>query len=231
MTPIHPVPSTRVWTPTRRSAPTGLARGDWLVNQLPLGMLQDVFLVRFVRIFQDMATVYLDHVDSLAHQLDPAVAPPSMVRYLGRWLGVRSIDPTLPARAPARHRPGVVDDPGVAGNAARSRDSCSSSISGAPADVTDTAGVFHEGETPANAGFVVARVESVGWATEPALVELVRSEIPAGARLEFWIGDRRVVDDQTTPDDDDRRGAVAHAPALARRRRDATERQGGPSDA
>ena len=72
-----------------------MRRHDWLVQQLPVGMVDDDFLVRFLSIFQTIADTVLHQVDTLPHMFDPAVAPDSMVRLMGRWIGLDWIDPSL----------------------------------------------------------------------------------------------------------------------------------------
>ena len=68
-----------------------MRRNDWLLGQLPMGMLEDDFFVRFVSIFQDVATSLLEGADNIDNVVDVSVAPESMVRYLGSWLGIESI--------------------------------------------------------------------------------------------------------------------------------------------
>src|SRR5262249_7801556 len=81
-----------------RQPPGGRAvrRRDWLSHQLPGGMVEDEFLVRFLTIFQDVADTVLHQVDTLPHMFDAAVAPDSMVRLMGHWIGIDWIDPSLP---------------------------------------------------------------------------------------------------------------------------------------
>ena len=75
------------------------ARPRWLVDQLPVGMLEDEFFVRFVSIFQDLADTYVDAIDSVPSTMDLSVAPPDFVRWLGGWIGLDSVDPGLPLLA------------------------------------------------------------------------------------------------------------------------------------
>ncbi len=109
--PLPPPPSTDLSSTTTSStdlSSTGMVaatsgpafwqggrRPDWLVGQLPIGMLDDDFFNRFVSIFQDEAVTYLDDIDNLANIIDPAVAPPSMVRFMGAWLALPAINPSL----------------------------------------------------------------------------------------------------------------------------------------
>ena len=73
-----------------------MRREDWLLHQLPVGMVEDDFLSRFLRIFQSVADTELHQIDALRHMFDPTVAPDGMVRLMGPWIGVDWIDPSLP---------------------------------------------------------------------------------------------------------------------------------------
>src|SRR4051812_8783714 len=73
-----------------------MRRDDWLLGQLPMGMLEDDFFARFVGIFQEVATTFVDDVDNLENVVDVTVAPEAVVRWLGAWLGIDSIDSSLP---------------------------------------------------------------------------------------------------------------------------------------
>ena len=63
----------RLAVPVRRPPGGGAMttrRDDWLVHQLPVGMVEDEFLVRFLSIFQDVADTVIDQVDNLPHMFD-----------------------------------------------------------------------------------------------------------------------------------------------------------------
>ena len=70
-------------------------RNDWLLSQLPMGMLDDDFFVRFVSLFEDVATSYLEGTDNIPNVVDVDVAPPELVRWLGSWIGMPPIDSSL----------------------------------------------------------------------------------------------------------------------------------------
>jgi phage tail-like protein len=194
-----PVP---VWTRGRRAGVTGRARGDWLVNQLPLGMLEDRFLVRFVRIFQTVASTILEQVDNLEHQLDVSVASPEMVRYMGRWLSVDNIDPEMPEEL---QRQIVVEW----GNALpwrgtrRGLETLLALVTAGPVQVEETGGIWRAGEGPRRPPKVVARVASTFWTTEEALLALVRAEVPAAVPFELYVGDERLWPPPDDPDEPD----------------------------
>ena len=52
-----------------------MRREQWLLSQLPVGMVEDDFFVRFVSIFQDVATTLLDGADNIDNLVDVTVAP------------------------------------------------------------------------------------------------------------------------------------------------------------
>ena len=166
-------------------------RGQWLIDQLPLAMLEDDFLVRFLGIFQELADGYIVQVDNMEHVVDTTVAPLPMVRALGAWIGVPPIDPSLPDQVQRR----IVREHGQMlqwrGTAMGLRHLLEM-VTDAPAEISDTGGVYAEGEAPENPAHVRIKVESSGWTTEDDLLDLVRSELPAAVSFELAIGDRTI---------------------------------------
>lgn len=166
-------------------------RGRWLVDQLPLAMLDDDFLVRFVGIFQELADSFMLQADTMEHVIDASVAPDRMVRALGTWIGVPEIDPSLPDAVQRR----IVREHGHMlqwrGTSMGLRHLLEM-VTGESAEVIDSGGVFPEGEAPENTGAVKITVESSGWTTEDDLLDLVRGELPAAVTFELAIGDRRI---------------------------------------
>lgn len=168
-----------------------MRREDWLLAQLPVGMLDDDFFVRFMGIFQQVGSTLLDSLDNLANTVDCSVAPEPMLRYLASWIGVDAIDPSLPhpvqreiVRASAR----ILSWRGTR----RGLQQFLELISGGPAVVEEGGGVYAEGEAPAGSAWARLRVQSTGWMTERDFVQLVRDEVPAHVRLELFVGDRCV---------------------------------------
>jgi phage tail-like protein len=166
-------------------------RGPWLIDQLPMAMLEDDFLVRFLGIFQQLADGYMLQVDNIEHVVDTTVAPDVMVRALGAWIGVPPIDPSLPDQVQRR----IVREHGQMlqwrGTAMGLRHLLEM-VTDAPAEITDSGGVYAEGEAPENPAHVTIKVESSGWTTEDDLLDLVRSELPAAVSFELTIGDRTI---------------------------------------
>ncbi len=166
-------------------------RGQWLIDQLPLAMLEDDFLVRFLGIFQELADGYMVQVDNIEHVVDTTVAPDTMVRALGAWIGVPPIDPSLPDQVQRR----IVREHGQMlqwrGTAMGLRHLLEM-VTDAPAEILDSGGVYPEGEAPENPGHVTIKVESSGWTTEDDLLDLVRTELPAAVSFELSVGDRTI---------------------------------------
>ncbi|MEO5900013.1 MAG: phage tail protein [Ilumatobacteraceae bacterium] len=81
-------------TKDRLSERLGYGAG-WLVGALPLGMQGDDFMVRFLTIFEEVATTLRAASDSVTSIADVDVTSPEMVRYLGEWVGAPALDKRL----------------------------------------------------------------------------------------------------------------------------------------
>lgn len=167
------------------------ARGaDWLVGQLPAGMLSDDFFVRFVRIFQAQAETLLAHADTLPHLADPQLAPPEMVRYMAGWLGGPGIDDSYSVTAQRRILQTFARTLPWRGTR-RGLEMLLELFSGAPATIVDGGGVFAQGELPDDVARVRLEVASTGPLREDDFLALVLDELPAHVRVEIVIGDHR----------------------------------------
>ena len=186
-----------------------MRRDDWLLHQLPVAMAEDEFIGRFLSIFQDVADTVVGQIDNLPHAFDVTVAPPTMVRTLGRWIGLDWVDPSLPIalqRRIVREYFSLLRWRGTR----RGMQQLLELISEAPAVVEETGGIYAEGESPPGIGHVVLRVASAGWATEPDLLRIVRAELPASVTFELFVGDRPI-----WPATSSAIGTEAEEPALA----------------
>ena len=163
-----------------------MRRDDWLIAQLPMGLLEDDFFTRFVRIFQDVATTYLEDVDNLEHLVDPSVSPTPFVPYLGSWLGVRSIDPSLPEslqRRIVRESSQILAWRGTRRGLVRFLELvCDGEV-----EVIETGGVYREGESPTAPARIEIRVESTGWTSTEDFVALVLDELPANIPTQIIV--------------------------------------------
>lgn len=70
---------------------------SWLVDQLPVGMLDDRFFHDFVRLFQAGADTILEQVDNIDNIVDRTVAPIEMLRWLAGWTGMTALELAPPS--------------------------------------------------------------------------------------------------------------------------------------
>ena len=167
-------------------------RADWLVEQLPVGMTEEEFLVDFVRIFQSVADTVVDQVDNLPHLFDVTVAPDNVVRTIGSWLGMDWVDPTLPDELQRRivreYSAGILWRGTKVGLTRLLELLCDAR---GEVTVEDNGGVYLD-EPPVIAPHVRMSVPGTGWTTEADLLRIVRSELPAHVTFELEVGGRMI---------------------------------------
>jgi phage tail-like protein len=173
----------RVMAPRRSS--------QWLLNQLPVGMLDADFFVRFVSIFQTVGSSLLENADNIDYLTDVTVAPDAMVRWLGSWIGTDTIDPSLEDELQRRIVASAAATLTWRGTVAGLKRFLELS-SGGPAEVVDGGGVWRDGEAPSDTAWVRMTVQSTGWMDENDFIDLVRDEVPAHVYPELYVGERRV---------------------------------------
>ena len=171
---------------------------QWLINQLPVGMLQSDFFVRFVSIFQELGSKLMDDADLVQHVPDATVTPVPMISHLASWIGIDTIDASLPeplqrvilaSSAKALAHRGTVS--GLQGYLEM--------LSGGPAEVVDGGGVWAEGGAPPDVAWVRMTVQGTGHLSEDEFVAMVRDEVPAHVRAELWVDVRRVLSTAQDP--------------------------------
>lgn len=176
-------------------------RTDWLLNQLPMGMLDDDFFVRFISMFQEVASTLLADADNIPNTVDVTVAPPELVRYLGSWLGISAIDPSLPEELQRRLVRRASHTLAWRGTR-RGLEGFLEVVTGAPAEVEDSGRILRQSiEAPSTNGAVpqagvertvTIRVHSLGWLTPEDFVTLVADEIPANVSWSLYLDDRQL---------------------------------------
>lgn len=164
-----------------------MRRDDWLLWQLPVGMTDDDFFVRFVTIFQRLADTVLDQVDNLPYMFDPTVAPDNMVRQMGEWFGVDWIDSSLDDRLQRQLVLGYADLIRWRGTKIGLR-KLLQLLTGGPVEVQDSGGVFAKEEAPGGPPHVRLDVMSTGWNNTDDLIRIVRAELPATVTFDLWVG-------------------------------------------
>src|SRR5690606_15963168 len=176
-----------------------MRRDDWLTHQLPVGMAEDDFLFRFVSIFQRVADTAMHQIDALPHAFDPSVAPLPMVRAMATWLGVDWVDSSLDERLQRRivtEYSQIVQWRGTRHGMRRLLQLLSG---GSEVSITDSGGVWPGGESPHSSPHVRIDMESSGWLSEPDLVRIVRSELPATVSFDLWLAGRRIYPTEAAP--------------------------------
>jgi phage tail-like protein len=185
--PLRPPASGPAGLPAVRSD----AVGGWLVDQLPACFAGDDFLRRFVGIFQEVADGLRRRIDGIEHTVDATVAPPPFVRWMGGWLGVEGIDPSVPL---GRQRELVfgfgrlLSRRGTGGGLREALQL----VTGEEAVVRDPGGILRDGDDPPEPAPVRIELRGTGPASEPDVVAVIADWIPAAASAELWIGGRRV---------------------------------------
>ena len=164
----------------------------WLVDQLPVGMVQSDSFVRFVALFQELASTLLDDADLVEHIPDVTVTPAPMLQTLAGWIGVEGVDASLP---PQLQRLIVASSSRSLAHrgTVRGLREFVEMLSGAPAEVLDGGGVWREGDAPRDVSWVRITVAGTGHLSEDEFVAILRDEIPAHVRSEVWVGSRRVL--------------------------------------
>lgn len=168
-------------------------RSDWLLAQLPMGMLDDDLFVRFVSIFQEVATSLLEDADNIPNVVDPTVAPVPALSWLASWLGVTWIEPSLPDELQRR----LVRECGKAlawRGTRRGLEVLLEAVTGGEVLVEESGGVRRGTEPPTRAPDPSVRVavRSTGWMSDDDFVELVTDEVPANVRCEIVVDGREI---------------------------------------
>lgn len=164
---------------------------EWLVAQLPVGMVQEDFFRRFVSLFQELGTTSLDDIDNLVNVPDPSVAPAPLLPWLGSWVGVPAIDASLPEL--------VQRDLVRTGSASLAWRGTRQGlvpflelVAGGPVELEETGGIWREGEAPRVSPRVEVRMPSGGWLSDADLYALVREEVPVNVELVLWVDGREL---------------------------------------
>jgi phage tail-like protein len=173
---------------------------QWLLNQLPVGMLDSDFFVRFVSIFQHIGTTLLEDADNIDYLVDASVTPEPMLRWLASWIGTDALDDSLDPTVKRRIVAGAATALTWRGTVTGLRRYLAL-ICGGAVEVEDGGGVWRDGEAPTDTAWVRIKVESTGWLAEDDFVALIRDEIPAHVRAELFVNDRCIwpADEEGTP--------------------------------
>jgi phage tail-like protein len=162
-----------------------------MVGQLPIGMLDDEFFVRFVSIFQGVGSTLLDGVDNIANVIDVTTTPEAFLPWLGSWLALDWLHPSLAEgtkRRVVRHYGELLAWRGTRRGLTRFLEV----LTAGAVEVTETGGVFASGEAPFGPPAVTVRLASTAGLPDRDLVALVREELPAAVTFELRVGERKL---------------------------------------
>lgn len=173
------------------STPVRAARGrdpQWLVRQMPGQMLASDFFVRYLQIFQDLGSTLLEDADNIEHLSDLTVTPTPFIGWLGSWIGVDSLDDSMPELLRRRIVATAAATLAKRGTVSGLR-SFLELLSGGPAEVRDGGGVWAADAAPEDTAWVTMWVGGTGSLATAAFVDLVKDEVPAHVRAELHVGD------------------------------------------
>jgi phage tail-like protein len=156
-----------------------------------MGMLDDDFFVRFTSIYQDVATSFLEGADNIPNIVDVTVAPPEVVRWLGTWIGLDSVDASLDERMQRKLVRQGSRDLAWRGTR-RGLEEFLGVVTGAPVQVEESGGIARAGQLGIRTPTVTVRVASTGWMSGDDFVSLVADEIPANALFEVYLDEQRL---------------------------------------
>lgn len=168
---------------------------DWLVEQLPMVLRADPFLCDFLGIIQEVADGIQVHAENLTDIVDVTVTTSEMVRWIGTWVGVDNVDPSLSderQRRLVRGRGRLLAWRGTR----RGLQALLELITGAAVAITDTGRVVAAGEPVSAQPFVWVDVDRLD-APLDYMAAVVAAELPPDVgfvvRVDgeaVWIDDR-----------------------------------------
>jgi len=174
------------------SRQAGAGSPNWLVGQLPVGMLEDDFLVRFTSIFEDVADTLVDAVDTIDAATDLTVTPDPFVRWLGSWIDAYP-NPGEAAQAPGgtRERAWIqAQARALAGRGTRPslelmlQELCG----GRPVRVIDGGGVYPAGQSPTgDPAWIQVELPSLDQVAASDVLDLIRTEVPVQVAVHLLV--------------------------------------------
>ena len=149
----------------------------WLTGQLPMGIREDDFTVRFATIFERLAESIRADADNVEYVADPAVTPLRVLAYLGQWMGVDLVD----ARLDPEHQREIVDALGKAltrRGTAHALKELLEALTRGQVWVTDAGAVIGDDDVPTYRP-VDVHLQQLGHLRLHEAEAIVRAEVPA----------------------------------------------------
>lgn len=159
----------------------------WLADQLPRVLAEDPFLRKFMGIFEEIADGVRAEANGQENYVDPNVAPPDMVRYLGSW-----VDLDLPETWPEAHQRRFVREIGPEfkwRGTKRGTAAVLEALTGAEVEIDDPAkiGRGRLQPTPVEPQPVQVKLHGTGGLTNIALLKWVAAMLPATVNFDLTI--------------------------------------------
>jgi phage tail-like protein len=168
----------------------------WLLAQLPRAMTGNLLVQAFVAAAEHTGDSVRSQLDVLEYQLDPELASPEMLIYLGGWLGYL-FDPL---DTPAVHRPllRAVGKLLVKRGTKEGVRELVKQLTGGEVSIADGGGVFGPGQdVPEQDLTVRVEISQLGPVSEKRLRAIIEQELPIGARLDLIMPDGEHPEGQT----------------------------------
>lgn len=161
-----------------------------LRDQLPGHLAADPFLAAFIGIFDEVHATVRGHAASMEYLTDPAVTPPDMVRWLGRWLDVL-VEPSLP-EARQRELVARAADFLPLRSTRAGLEGLLAAMTGGLVEIEDRCGVYAAGTPTVNPKHVEITMETAGEYSVAHLRNVIESELPGDVTYELWVAGEQV---------------------------------------
>jgi phage tail-like protein len=163
----------------------------WLLAQLPQAMVKDRVIGGFVHGCEEVADSVRDRMSTVEHALDVDLASPEMLSFVAAWLGV-PLD-TIGAGGPAAREAqrklirAVGQVLGWRGTR-RAVETLLEALTGGRAEVSDSGGVFGQGDPlPPEDDVVRVVLDTAGGLSERQILAFLAEELPVTARVEVQV--------------------------------------------
>jgi phage tail-like protein len=150
----------------------------WLTGALPVVMHEDDLFVRFVQIFEEIASSVRFAVERTSDVADITVTPTAMVRFLGSWVSAPAIHSDLASILQRRIVRAAGDTLAIRGTAC-ALEHLLRVVTGGNVSVHDSGGVFADGQAGHRSASVVVRLEKTGHLSKAEIEQLIQAEVPA----------------------------------------------------
>jgi phage tail-like protein len=158
----------------------------WLVAQLPQVMRRDELMVRLVTAFEEVADGVVERIDGLEHQVDIALAPYEMLRYLASWIGL-AVDPESDDDAQRELVRAIGRSLGWRGTQ-RGLEDLLTAATRSRVEVFDGGGIFGQNEAvPVSDNRIAVVIDDLGPLRREQVLAFCAAEVPIGAVVNLQV--------------------------------------------